>query len=172
MLRNSTLAMYFFLDMLVLPSEIGYADPMWLGAFVEEMTGVAGLGNEPVSNTALYCWFWAIFLSIVLNFLELSHTPPKAEKAAEKVSEKGSKSPTTRSMAKKEDVAKIQPKLKAKSSVVQELICNSLDIIIPGSAVGYFKVDSIYVSLAMATASLITMNSRWNKIYAEKEAAP
>ncbi|KPI36350.1 uncharacterized protein AB675_7355 [Cyphellophora attinorum] len=150
MLKDSALAMYFFFDMLILPTA---------------MTGVRGPGNATLENTALTCWFYAILLSITLNLIELSHISTKAASAEKdvKANEKshGTKSP----VAKKE-------RLKSTSTSARELICNVLDLAIPGVAIGYVKLDPAYVHIAMATSSLITMNAIWNRIYAEKEAAP
>lgn len=165
MLKDSTLAMYFFFDMLILPTAVGYARTDWLDGFIEEMTGVRGPGNATLENTALTCWFYAILLSITLNLIELSHTPAKPASAEKDVKTNGKFDGTKTPAARKE-------RLKSTSMSARELICNVLDLAIPGVAVGYVKLDPTYVHIAMATSSLITMNAIWNRIYAEKEAAP
>lgn len=169
MLKDSSLGMYFFLDMMVLPTALGAVDGSVMDAFVEDMTGVKG-GGSVIEHTAAVCWFYAILLSIVLALLELGSPPPAPKKA---VSEKGEKKGSSKKGAKKEAAA-APPVAKAKprSAVLQSLLTNSLDILIPATGVGYMSLDPIYVALAMATGSLITMASIWRKIYAEKEAAP
>lgn len=167
-LKDSTLGMYFFLDMMVLPTALGAVDGSVMDEFVENMTGVKG-GGSVIEHTAAVCWFYAILLSIVLALLELGGPPPAAPKKA--VSEKGEKKGGKKG-AKKDAAAPPAAKAKPTSAVVQNLLTNSLDILIPATGVGYMNLDPIYVALAMATGSLITMTSIWRRIYAEKEAAP
>ena len=170
MLRDSALMVYFFLDMLLLPSEVGYARPGWLGGFIEDTIGIADMGNAPIEHTALTCWFYAILLSITLGILEISHTPATPTAAGSKKSEKGSTS-KEKAVTKKGNAA-IMNRTKPQSTVIRELIGNVCDLVIPGVAIGYVKIDPIYVYIAMATSSLLTMNGVWNRIYAEKLAAP
>lgn len=171
MLRDSTLGMYFFLDMLMLPSELGAADETWLNDWAENMTGIAGLGAQPIVHSALVCWFYAIALTIVLCLVELYHGPPKTSRPNTKTSGKSPKKGTGKVVAKKnEQPPSATPK--ATSLILRELIGNCCDILVPATAVGYIKLDAFYVFLAMATASLISMNTIWRRIYAEKEAAP
>ncbi|ETN36822.1 uncharacterized protein HMPREF1541_07809 [Cyphellophora europaea CBS 101466] len=167
MLRDSTLGMYFFLDMLVLPSALGAMDESWLSFFVEDMSGVKGVGIGPLEHTAGVCWFYAILLSIVLGALELVTTPAKKpEKAAAKRKpEKG----TSTAVEKKAATEPPSTTGKATPTIVRELITNSLDIIIPATGVGYLSLDPVYVSIAMAASSLITMNAIWSRIYADFE---
>lgn len=168
MLKDSSLLMYYFFDMLILPTAIGFARKDWLDSWIEEMAGVRGPGNETIENTALTCWFYAILLSITLGILEISHTPARPTPAP-----KSEKSPSSKGKSsKKADPANNEPRLKPTSTTVKELICNILDLTIPGTAIGYVKMDPIYVHIAMATSSFITMNTIYNRIYAEKVAAP
>lgn len=168
MLKDSTLGTYFFLDMLVLPTALGAVDGSVMDDFVENMTGVKG-GGSVMEHTASVCWFYAILLTIVLALLELGSPPPAPKRA---VSERADKKGSGKKGAKKDATSPGAAKTKPTSAVVQNLLTNSLDLLIPATGVGYMSLDPVYVALAMAASSLITMASIWRKIYAEKEASP
>lgn len=162
MLKDSTLGMYLFLDMIVLPTAVGAVDERLLAAWVEDLTGVSG-GSYVIEHTGMVCWFYAVLLSIVLGLLELSTSPA----APETTSEKNQKKTDGKAVAQKG--AAVRKPGKPTSAIVKDIVCNSLDLIIPGTIVGYFKIDPVYVSIGMMASSLITMRDTWNRIYAEKE---
>lgn len=166
MLRDSTLGLYFFLDMLVLPTALGAVDDKLLTTWVEDLTGNKG-GMFAIEKTATSCWFWAIVFTILLAILELGSAPAVPKQAAsEKGEKKGSNKITTN-----ENAASPATKARATSAIATDLFTNTLDLLIPANALGYVEVDPVYVSIGMATSSLITMSAIWRRIYAEKERA-
>lgn len=170
MLKDSTLGVYFLLDMLVLPVAVGAVGQDLLASWVEDFTGVDG-GVEVVEHTASVCWFYAIVLTLVLGVLELGQAPSgKGEVVV--VEEKKKKKGEEKAVAKKDSKAVGVKKLgKPRSAVLMDLFLNGLDLLIPGTAAGYLKVNPVYVSIGMMTSSLITMNGIWRRIYTEKERA-
>jgi hypothetical protein len=201
MLRDSTLGLYFFLDALVLPTALGVVGDEWLEFFIETVTSTDGVKMVPLEKTATVCWFWALVLSVFVAAMEVymsrgqlseeelvpsrddevvvevaAKTTPKkgGKKGKGKAGEKDlvdDEKPATGKEVEAYADGKTAFSVKPIGWSIRELICNSLDVLIPGTAAGYFSIDPAYVSIAMGASSFITMLTIWKRIYREKEAA-
>jgi hypothetical protein len=201
MLRDSTLGLYFFLDALVLPTALGVVGDEWLQFFIETVTSTEGVKIVPLEKTATVCWFWALVLSVFIAGMEVymsrgqlseealaksgeggevvevaaKATPKKGGKKGKgKAGEKGQADDEKATAGKEVEAyadGKTAAKVKPIGWSIRELICNSLDVLIPGTAAGYFRLDPVYVSIAMGASSFISMMTIWKRIYREKEAA-
>jgi hypothetical protein len=164
MLRDATLGLYYFLDMLVVPTAVGAVEERTMQGWMEGAIGVKG-GVSWLERTVSVTWFYAIALTLVLLVLELTSAPSTPEPTS---SEKGKKNGSGKEVAKAEPKTKSAMKRMSTPALATALFNNSLDLLIPGSAVGYVKFDSVYVAIGMITSSLITMQGIWRRIYAEK----
>jgi len=105
---------------------------------------------------SLKFWFYAIAVSIMLTLYDLVYVPTSETATSQK-------SPKSTPPSKRPDnTTKIR-----QSGIYLDLIIDALDLVIPGSAVGWIALDKVTVGAAMAVSSLIAGKRIWDRVQAQ-----
>lgn len=105
---------------------------------------------------SLKFWFYAIAVSIMLTLYDMVLVPT-SKRATSQTSPK-----TTPSSKRSQYETKIR-----RPGMYLDLITDSLDLTIPGSAVGWIALDKVTVGIAMAASSMIAGKRMWDRIQAQ-----
>ncbi|GAB7340235.1 hypothetical protein MBLNU457_6700t1 [Dothideomycetes sp. NU457] len=118
------------------------------------ITNVMGITAYDWADTAqleaLKFWFYAIAVSIVLTLYGIVF-------ATSRRSKKG-----TSSNKRSKDKMRIR-----QPGLYLDLVVDVLDLVIPGSAVGFIALDKVTVGIAMAVSSLIAGKRMWDRVQAQ-----
>lgn len=109
----------------------------------------------PILLEAYKFWFYAMCTAIARTVSDLLLGPAAPSTQNESVDEKG-----------KEEASGNSPTLKSVPSTVSlfnRLVIDSLDLIIPGSLLGWIPVGDLGVALGMLTSTILVWPTAWAK---------
>lgn len=169
--RWLALGAFLFLDMLVLPSLLGF-----------ELQLYAPAGEVQIQ--ALACWFQFIAISIILALRNLVLEMRSADSSSSSIAKRTRGTPNGAANGKLSPAKRRRKASKGSQSSIGDVVATEqldapkswaryeglatscCDIFIPAHFCGYFVTDMVIVSAALAMSSLLTVISRWNTISA------
>lgn len=126
---------------------------------------------DQLQHEALKCWFYGISWSLALGFYQYTMLYLTDNKTSPSKSASGKKSTKTTdgkkssdSATPQEDLAKRAELDSARAKIHIQLAIDSLDIFLPGSAVGWLNVDPVMVGACQALSSVLAMKGVWDKV--------
>jgi hypothetical protein len=141
-----------------------------------DLLGIPGLEvfgperSREIDAQSQYLWFFGLATSVTISLIKLSkvNVPPavEEEKPVKTVSEKvDEKKGTVEKAAKDAEEKKRLKEVAAKKKVLlRGIVSDIVDMLLPGSAIGWVKVSGASVSSAMFFTTLTTGWAAWDRI--------
>ncbi|KIW32031.1 uncharacterized protein PV07_03610 [Cladophialophora immunda] len=157
----SLLGMYLFLEMFTI---------------VDAVLGTWRPWAVTTQNEALKFWFYSLSVSVALSLYELLFVSPDSALArndqsadqkktalttVEKANEKGAVQPKEREQSKARHAQSAK-----RRATVRQLVIDSCDLLIPGTAVGWFPLDPVTVGAAGTVSALLGGSEVWHRVNA------
>ncbi|KAH7161541.1 peroxisomal biogenesis factor 11 [Dactylonectria macrodidyma] len=145
-----------------------------------DLLGIPGLEifgpvrSKEIDSQSQYLWFGGLAASVLISLIKLNRLnasgpvqdptkPTASEKDATK--EDATKEAPEKAAAEAEKEKQRQQETSAKRAVlIRGLVSDSIDILLPGSAIGLFKITSGQVSAAMFFTTLTTGWAAWDRV--------
>ncbi|KAH6887583.1 peroxisomal biogenesis factor 11 [Thelonectria olida] len=143
-----------------------------------DLIGIPGLEvfgparSSEIDAQSQYFWFFGLATSVTISLIKLSkvNVPPIAEKEQEKptktVSEKADEKEDTKEKAAKdaEEKKRLKEVAAKKKVLLRSIVSDVVDMLLPGSAIGFVKISGASVSSAMFFTTLTTGWAAWDRI--------
>jgi hypothetical protein len=129
--------------------------------------------GPPVLQEALKFWFYAEVASILLSLYDLLDIWSRVQPTAD-----DTKQPSEKDM-KEKGGAKLSPSAKPANArpaadinnICKKLFIDACDILIPGSSIGWIKVDPVIVGVTGCISTVVSMTDIWGRVQGAKKAS-
>ncbi|KAH7151718.1 peroxisomal biogenesis factor 11 [Dactylonectria estremocensis] len=140
-----------------------------------DLLGIPGLQvfgplrSKEIDAQSQYLWFGGLAASVLISLIKLNRlnaSGPVQDPTKTTVSEKGAtKEASEKSATEAEKEKQRLQEISAKKAVlIRGLVSDSIDILLPGSAIGLVKITSGQVSAAMFFTTLTTGWAAWDRV--------
>ncbi|KAI5459257.1 peroxisomal biogenesis factor 11 [Mariannaea sp. PMI_226] len=137
---------------------------------IENLEIFGPLRSKEIDYQSQYLWFFGLATSVLISLIKLSNinVPPVEEKPTKTISEKEAsekKDTKKKAAADAEEEEKRQKEISAKKKVLlRALVSDVIDILLPGSAIGWVNISGGTVSSAMFFTTLTTGWAAWDRV--------